>query len=505
MMRYQIYIGQDLATKPLHSSDNLLLDTNDPSVGAYVSASTLDLGLNKAGGVTVTLLRQNPFYNSVELMKTVMEVWRDNALYWKGRVIKISPNQDGSKTVDVEGNLNYLMDVPDTFTNNPDIAKHYKLGSEVTSETLAFAETGEGSGIFCHEWASGDGFEWLYTYERGAVFFVMWDGNKDELKNERGYLGDISIVDSTADRDAGASVDFFIDNDGIYTTSDATTHTVKIWRRDRLTIQQMFNQMFGVAGYNNYAHNGSLPINRLLYGGVCDVSGNMIYDPGIDTTCLDTLKAWQEIYGGYIYTSYDPSDPTEPKWRVNYTQSKGLDRSDVPVEYGVNITGIDITETAEPVVTSICGVGIDDETERQFYLPSTTTPGTEFAFDANARYLTLKSSYQKYGYVRQQRYYQISHASETKNTDLYNMVVRDLYAADQNTKSIRVSAFDARLVDKTAGSADVGDRCYVNAAPWGIDNVKMQLTDMHIDMIQPGRGVMQFGDAPKELTQQIKQ
>lgn len=511
MIRYRIYCGQE----PLVRNENtLLLDTQDPTIGAEVSEASLDRAINKAGGLTVKLLRSNPFYSSITLMRTVMEVWDEGSLRWKGRIIKISPNQDGSKTVEVEGNLNYLMDIPDVFTNPPEIAKHYKLGSEVAYKNLSFTETAEGSGLFFHAWTAADDFEWIYTYERGAVIYVQIkkgdDVNTYDLTDYEGHIGNVSIIDDTyvAEKDdPGSSVDFYINNDGMY-TSDGDNLLVKIWRRDKMSINQMFRLMFdenahGV--YNDYAWVSSVTvpgIDRRLYAGTCDIVGSMIYDPAPETTCLDTLRAWQEIYGGYIYTSYDS---TKDRWLVNYTQNIGRERSDVPVEYGLNITGIEITQTAESVVTDIHGIGEDDETGKTFWL--STAPAmqqTGFTLDTGSGYVTMNSALTKYGHVRKQRYYTIHHGTSNKFQDLYDLVVADLMAQD-GVESVRVSAFDARLVDSSAVAVDIGDRCSVNAAPWGINNQLMRLTDMRTDMIQPERGVLQFGAAQKTLTEQIKQ
>lgn len=525
-MRYRIFCGEAVDNRGSlpKTADTLMFDSADSETKKLLESARLSMGINKAGVLTVVLLRGHFMYNRISLLRTVVEVLDGDTPIWRGRALKISDDKNGRRQIEFEGNLNGLLDVPDTMTNKPDMAKHYKIGTETSAVSLAFSQIGD-SDTYEHTLAPGE-MEGLTVSEYGSTFFIVWgassgggtyqailqhyyayvinpDTQAAELQ-EFGYLGDPTIADESYQKpadDPGANAPFFIDNGKIYTKSTDANHDIKIYRRDAMTVQAMFNAMFT----DDRAYNGYSSRENYLMRGACDIDGSEIYDPEIGTSCMDTLRHWAEKYGGYIYTSYNPLN--DGSWCINYTQSIGSNRDNVPVAFGMNIIDIAVTADGSGVVTAVCPIGIDDEDEHKINLaavPLPFDPSIGFPVEQGTGYVLCDylDMIANHGKHRQIRQYSIRHNSSNQLLDLYNCAVRDMLA-EQQFKAISVTALDARLLQNDAGRPNVGDRISIQAEPWGINAERLTLNEMEIDFVNPGNGTMRLGNEQKTLTQMI--
>jgi hypothetical protein len=75
-----------------------------------VSQPILDLGLNKIDGLTFAMSTSHPYVEKIEKMSSVMAVYRNDDVIFRGRVIATTQNIDTTVDVDCEGLLGYLND-----------------------------------------------------------------------------------------------------------------------------------------------------------------------------------------------------------------------------------------------------------------------------------------------------------------------------------------------------------------------------------------------------------
>lgn len=96
---YRIYADGQTLHHPNRFPDNYL-----------VSGPTMTQEINTHGSLTFKLPPENPLYNSLRKLKTVITVMDDDGLAWRGRVVSESRNKNNLKTVYCEGELGLLCD-----------------------------------------------------------------------------------------------------------------------------------------------------------------------------------------------------------------------------------------------------------------------------------------------------------------------------------------------------------------------------------------------------------
>ena len=98
----------------LYSPKNNNLVLGDP---------TLNLEVNKAGSLNFTIYPNHTYYNSIIKMKSIITVFRDNSVIFRGRVFSDTVNFYKNKKVEVEGVLTFFNDSivrPYDFTGSPE-------------------------------------------------------------------------------------------------------------------------------------------------------------------------------------------------------------------------------------------------------------------------------------------------------------------------------------------------------------------------------------------------
>lgn len=519
-MRYRIYAYN--GNTPDRSPGRAVYDSAKPDRRRPVTEARLMEELNKAGRLSLTVLSGHRLYEELLPMKTTLEVWEDSSLLWAGRPVNITEDRARTRSYTCEGVLSWLLDVPDIFSNPASLVKDYHLGGEATGFSVNWTGLTDEKTLE-HEWSSGDGFTPLATAEFGKIFHVVIDGQdypvklirlhewKGDASSRVGYLGKIGLLGNDEYEDdpnnPGANAPFYIDNARmiVQRSGDAATeqHTVKIYRRDPLTVQTMFGTLFtgnAGTGYNAYAS-----ANRKLWPGECDVIGSMIYDPEMSARCMDSLRSWQDAFGGYLSADYDAG-----LWKVSYTAAPGVLATDVPIKYGLNIVDITTERDCGGLTTAIYGVGVDEETGAKCnlaYSAGGSPPVTQdsgYPIASGNGYVTRTESETQFGLIRQEKEYTVTGATmAAQQEDLYRQICAELDRSAENVDAAKVTAIDPRLLGVSAGRAKVGNWYKVYAPGFSVDNKNMLLSAKTTDMIQPGRSTMTLGWSRKMMSEYV--
>lgn len=135
----------------IYADDEILHDPNLASVDRVVSSPKLTLEINKAGSLTFVIPPTHELYNSLVKLKTIIRVYRDNQMIFKGRIINDERDFYNRKHVYCEGALSFLLDsqmrpyditgsvsnflgiVIDSHNNYVDSAKQFTLGRVTVS------------------------------------------------------------------------------------------------------------------------------------------------------------------------------------------------------------------------------------------------------------------------------------------------------------------------------------------------------------------------------------
>ena len=70
----------------------------------------LDLELNKTGTFSFTIYPEHPYYNKLEKLKSIIQVFQDNYLIFRGRILNDEQGFYNEKAVTCEGELAFLLD-----------------------------------------------------------------------------------------------------------------------------------------------------------------------------------------------------------------------------------------------------------------------------------------------------------------------------------------------------------------------------------------------------------
>lgn len=85
----------------LHDSQNQILKVGNPK---------LSLELNKNGTLTFTIYNNHPYYEKISKLKSIISVYQDNKIMFKGRVLDDTMSIYKSRKITVEGIRAYLLD-----------------------------------------------------------------------------------------------------------------------------------------------------------------------------------------------------------------------------------------------------------------------------------------------------------------------------------------------------------------------------------------------------------
>lgn len=92
----------------IKSNDFTLYNPNDADM--TLLQPTFNLGVNKVGSLTFSILPTHPYFNNIEKMKSIITVYQDSRVIFKGRVYSDNVGFYKIKKVEVEGVLAYFND-----------------------------------------------------------------------------------------------------------------------------------------------------------------------------------------------------------------------------------------------------------------------------------------------------------------------------------------------------------------------------------------------------------
>lgn len=139
---YSIYANDSLIYSPDLVSDNL-----------FITSPSYSKEANKSGSCQFYIYPENPFYDKIEVLKTIITVKENGKEVWRGRVLKSEKDFDKRKTIVCEGSLSFFVDscirpfehtktMPDQFryiitehNNQIEEFKQFEVG-EITVEDI---------------------------------------------------------------------------------------------------------------------------------------------------------------------------------------------------------------------------------------------------------------------------------------------------------------------------------------------------------------------------------
>ena len=92
--------------------------------GYDLLALSYTAGLNKSGTATITMPPGHPAYNSYKAHKTVVEIYDEGTLVFRGRPINLNDNFLNQRTIVCEGERGFLQDAvmrPYLYQDAPDV------------------------------------------------------------------------------------------------------------------------------------------------------------------------------------------------------------------------------------------------------------------------------------------------------------------------------------------------------------------------------------------------
>lgn len=102
-------------------ADNTLI--YDSTIDDYkIGKGDISLEIGKAGSFVFSMYPDNPYYDKIVKMKTIIKVYRDSEMIFKGRALKAEDSFYKCRVVTCEGALNFLRDSiirPYTFSGSP--------------------------------------------------------------------------------------------------------------------------------------------------------------------------------------------------------------------------------------------------------------------------------------------------------------------------------------------------------------------------------------------------
>lgn len=104
----------------VYADNNLIFDSRYEEY--VIGKGQISLEVNKSGSFVFTLYRDHPYYDRIDKLSTIITVYRNSALVFRGRVIKTADGFYNDKTFTCEGELSFLLDSIQraySFTGSP--------------------------------------------------------------------------------------------------------------------------------------------------------------------------------------------------------------------------------------------------------------------------------------------------------------------------------------------------------------------------------------------------
>lgn len=138
MIRYRIVIDNDGQQAEIFNVSRKI----------YLEKAVLTRQINDGmfdASLDITVLPDNPGYESVKLLKSTVYAYENDAELFRGRAVKITMGLKGRKNISCEGELKFLLDVPDVFSLQTTGQERYYIGTEkeMSHEYMTTIPTGK--------------------------------------------------------------------------------------------------------------------------------------------------------------------------------------------------------------------------------------------------------------------------------------------------------------------------------------------------------------------------
>lgn len=104
----------------IYADNNLIYDSR---MDLYLmSKAVITLETNKSAKFVFTIYKDHPYYSSISKLKTIVKVYRDESLIYRGRVIKSVDGFNSDRAITCEGELSFFLDSvqrPYSFRGSP--------------------------------------------------------------------------------------------------------------------------------------------------------------------------------------------------------------------------------------------------------------------------------------------------------------------------------------------------------------------------------------------------
>ena len=298
---------------------------------SIIISGKLDLEVNKAGTLTFTIPESNPHYGMIELMKSIVELYDDDRLIFRGRPYAPSRNLYKDTEIVCEGELAFFNDtyqepfeyygtVNDLFTkavnyHNSQVPeqKQFKVGMvNVTNNTIEGYIT-RSSVDYQNTWQFIEdnfleplgGYLYLRHEEDGTYIDYLSDLNFPSGQSVQQCLNLVEVSEEvTADELATVIVPLgakLTDDEGNETDKYTTVESVnagKIYVSDLKGIEE-YGYIVKITNHNDITD----PIN-LKKAGEADLAASMGVTTTIDLSAADLSKAGYNVspfsFGTYV-------------------------------------------------------------------------------------------------------------------------------------------------------------------------------------------------------------
>lgn len=178
--------------------DNYML-YSDTIKSLRIHAAKVDLELNKTGAFNFTIYSDHPYYNFINKMKSIITVYQDDFLIFRGRPLNVEYGFRNEKVVKCEGELAFLLD---------SIVRPYSFSGSITEYLTMLINSHNGQVESKHRFTLGkvtvtDSNNTITRSDEEAK--STWSLIEDKLiKKLGGYIfvrheGNISYIDYLSD------------------------------------------------------------------------------------------------------------------------------------------------------------------------------------------------------------------------------------------------------------------------------------------------------------------
>jgi phage minor structural protein len=191
----------------IFADDTLIYDSTLEDYKIAKGEITREIG--KAGSFIFSMYADNPFYDSILKMRTVITVYRDAEIIFRGRVLKAEDSFTNCRVFTCEGELNFLLDSiirPYSFAGSPEnllrrfIEEHNSQVDDSKRFTLGVVSIIDGNNYVSrsnseYEDALTNITEHLLNSGLGGYLFITHDKNGNSILN---YYADFHDTASQA-------------------------------------------------------------------------------------------------------------------------------------------------------------------------------------------------------------------------------------------------------------------------------------------------------------------